>query len=618
MRTLIAVLLLATLSCAHPSTAQPFNQVIIFGDSNVDSGYYKALSSPGDGAPYNMLWPSAVAHGAGSPTTNPGAMSADVLAAHFGLTVKPANQTGGTNYATSGAKNVTVNSSQTGGFGAAIPTVTQINDYLMANGGVANSQAVFAIYSGDNDVSYANQDTGAGPWPADPNAYVVQAANDLATAITSLKTAGAKTIIVSNLNYSFGSDMAKRALRLTYSQTLWGLLTMNGVNFIHADHNAFLLTIQANLSHFGFLALSTAAGNMACTQPSGIISAWALLCSSDPAAPSTYITPTADLTYYCADNDCHANTAGQKLMGDFWYSMVVRSTTHDFNGDGHSDIVWKDTSGNTAMWVMAGGQVSSSGSVGAVPTAWSVVGQRDFDGDGKYDLLWRDTSGNTAMWFMNGTQVSSTAGLGNIPTTWSVVATADFNGDGKGDILWRDAGGNLAMWLMNRATVSSSAGIGNVPAAWTIVGTGDYNGDGKADLLWRDTSGNTAIWFMNGTTVTSSAGLGNIPVAWSVAGTGDFNGDGKSDILWRDTSGNTAIWFMNGAAVSSTGGLGNISSAWSVVATGDYNGDGMTDLLWRDTSGNTAMWFMNGTTVTSSAGLGNIATTWTVQSTNAE
>jgi hypothetical protein len=24
---------------------------------------------------------------------------------------------------------------------------------------------------------------------------------------------------------------------------------------------------------------------------------------------------------------------------------------------------------------------------------------RDFDGDGMADLLWRDTSGNTAMWF---------------------------------------------------------------------------------------------------------------------------------------------------------------------------------------------------------------------------
>jgi hypothetical protein len=36
------------------------------------------------------------------------------------------------------------------------------------------------------------------------------------------------------------------------------------------------------------------------------------------------------------------------------------------------------------------------------------------------DLLWRDTSGNTAIWFMDGTTIASTAGVGNIPTTWTV------------------------------------------------------------------------------------------------------------------------------------------------------------------------------------------------------
>jgi hypothetical protein len=42
------------------------------------------------------------------------------------------------------------------------------------------------------------------------------------------------------------------------------------------------------------------------------------------------------------------------------------------------------------------------------------------NGDGMSDLLWRDTAGDTAIWFMNGTQVSSTEGVGNIPTNWTV------------------------------------------------------------------------------------------------------------------------------------------------------------------------------------------------------
>jgi exo-beta-1,3-glucanase (GH17 family) len=300
------------------------------------------------------------------------------------------------------------------------------------------------------------------------------------------------------------------------------------------------------------------------------------------------------------------------------FGHLAFTESHDYDGDGKSDIAWRDGSGDLALWLMNGATVSSSGGVGGVPGAWSLVGQRDFNGDGKYDLLWRDNAGNTAMWFLNGSQVASSVSVGNIPTAWSVVMTGDFNGDGIGDLLWRDNSGNLAVWLMNGAAVASSAGLGNVPTAWTVAGIGDFNGDGESDLLWRDNGGNTSVWFMNGAQVSSAAGVGNIPTTWTVVGVGDFDGDGKSDIVWRDTTGNTSIWLMNGAAVSSTGGFGVVPATWSVAATGDYDGDGKSDLLWRDSSGNTAIWFMNGTTVSSSAGVGNIPAAWTVQSASAE
>jgi FG-GAP-like repeat/FG-GAP repeat len=298
----------------------------------------------------------------------------------------------------------------------------------------------------------------------------------------------------------------------------------------------------------------------------------------------------------------------------------LKPNTHDFNGDGMSDIAWRDNSGNTAIWLMNGAAVLSSGEIGPVPTSFSIVGQRDFDGDGKTDLLWRDNLGNTSIWFMNGVQVASSASIGNLPTTWSVVGTGDFNGDGLGDILWQDSSGNLMVWLMAGASILQSAEIGNVPFTWSVAGTGDFNGDGKTDLLWRDTSGNTAIWFMNGVEVASSASVGNILTTWSVVGTGDFNGDGMSDIAWRDNRGNVSIWLMNGAAVSASGGLGiGVNwKEWSIVQTGDYNGDGKSDLLWRDILGNTAIWFMNGVSVSSTGSVDNIPTAWTVQSVNAE
>jgi outer membrane lipase/esterase len=231
-------------------------------------------------------------HHAGAPTTNPGLMNSQFLAAFFNLTANPANTTGGTNYATSGAKNLTINSAATGGFTAAIPTSTQIRNYVSAHGGVADSQALYLIWSGDNDVTYANGDTGTSP-PPDPNSYVMEAAEDLGGDIMFLQTSGAQHIMVAGLayNYPTGSStdaVNHRALKLLYTNTLFSNLTSLGVTYYQADTNKVRLAISANPSNYGFTNIGTGAGQMGCTQPSGVTTAWALLCSSDASAPAIF------------------------------------------------------------------------------------------------------------------------------------------------------------------------------------------------------------------------------------------------------------------------------------------------------------------------------------------
>jgi hypothetical protein len=342
----------------------------------------------------------------------------------------------------------------------------------------------------------------------------------------------------------------------------------------------------------------------------------------------------------CQGQSCSASTYGgwSTPCGAFNGNSFLTSygqtcdnvvLSRNFNNDDTSDILWRDNSGNLALWEMRGTTIlnENTAGFGGVPTAWSIIGQRDFNGDGNADMLWRDTSGDLAIWEMSGTTIlnENTAGLGNVPTNWSVVGVGDFNGDGRADMLWRDTSGDLAIWEMNGATIlnANAAGVGNVPTNWSVVGVGDFNGDGMADILWRNnTNGNVAIWLMNGTTLTNSSttGVGNMPLAWSVAGTGDFNGDGKSDILWLDTSGDIAIWEMNGTTIlnPSSTGVGTISTVWGVSGVGDFNGDGKSDILWRDTSGDVAIWYMNGTTISSGPGLGTIPTTQTIQNTNAD
>ena len=228
---------------------------------------------------------------------------------------------------------------------------------------------------------------------------------------------------------------------------------------------------------------------------------------------------TSTLLYTSATN---VTTFGEDEAGELYLVHLggtihrldfgALASSHDFNGDTKSDIAWRDTSGDVAIWLMNGAQVATSAGLGTVDTIWSIVGQRDFDGDGKRDLLWRDTGGNTAIWFMNGASVVSAALVGNVPTIWTVAGTADFNGDGQADILWRDTSGNTAIWLMQGAQIISTGGLGIVsPATWTVVGTGDFDGNGKADILWGDTSGDLAIWFMNGVSVAGVSSVATLP-----------------------------------------------------------------------------------------------------------
>jgi hypothetical protein len=201
--------------------------------------------------------------------------------------------------------------------------------------------------------------------------------------------------------------------------------------------------------------------------------------------------------------------------------------TADFNNDGMGDLLFQDGNNNYAVWLLQGiacpcppgNGIIATGAVGNLP-GWSVVGTGDFNGDGIADILWRDGSGNVAIWYMNGVgPIKGSVAVGNVPTTWSVKGTGDFNNDGMADIAWQDTSGNLAIWLMNGGAVLQSTGLGNVPNSYTLAATGDYNRDGNSDLLWLDASGNVSVWFMNGTSVTSTAFVGNMPTPWTILST---------------------------------------------------------------------------------------------------
>ena len=97
----------------------------------------------------------------------------------------------------------------------------------------------------------------------------------------------------------------------------------------------------------------------------------------------------------------------------------------DFDGTGFTDILWRDSSsGTVAIWltkILGGYGVQTASSLGAVPSNWSIVETGDFDGDGKSDILWRDANtGTTVIWFLNGTQVSQSTTVGAVGSDWTI------------------------------------------------------------------------------------------------------------------------------------------------------------------------------------------------------
>jgi hypothetical protein len=153
--------------------------------------------------------------------------------------------------------------------------------------------------------------------------------------------------------------------------------------------------------------------------------------------------------------------------------------TGDFNDDGNTDILWRNYStGENAVWLMNGTTELNSVYLRTIPTNlnWDIVGTGDFNGDGNTDILWRNyTTGENAVWLMNGTTELNSVYLRTIPTNlnWDIVGTGDFNGDGNTDILWRNySTGENAVWLMNGTTELNSVYLRTIPTNpnWDIVG----------------------------------------------------------------------------------------------------------------------------------------------------
>ncbi len=247
----------------------------------------------------------------------------------------------------------------------------------------------------------------------------------------------------------------------------------------------------------------------------------------------------------------------------------------------------------------------------------------DFDRDGQTDLLLRNSSNVTQAWLMNGTTRAALVTLTPTPTADEVIAGVDdFDHDGFEDlVVYRPSSGTVELWRLGgpsgtdrQGAAVPLLGASPLPSNWKLSATGDFNRDGWPDLLWRNTTTQKlVVWALVGATK-----IGNVipspdqavDANWEVEAALDFNRDGNRDLLWyNSTSGRIVTWNLDHLMVRSDGNFTNPMAAgdnnWQVVAGGDYGVGpdgpdaaapvvGSNDLVWRNaTSGKLVVWHLD-------------------------
>lgn len=295
-RTLLAT---ALALAAAPAVAQTYSQTIFFGDSLTDSGHFRP-------ALVQQAGPSAAI--LGRFTTNPGLVWSEYLADFYGDEAWSANQ-GGDNYAVGGAR-VGVNG--TGPLGPIPSLATQVGNYLGANGGRADPNALYTVWGGANDIFAVT----AGAPPEQTIGAAVTAQIGL---VGTLQAAGARYILVPTIP-DIGSTPGFLAqgpqasalgtqLSTTYNTALFNGLAAAGLRVIPMDTFNLLREITAAPGTYGF---SNVTGT-AC-QPQ--ITAQSLTCN-----PGTYVTPDAAETHAFADG-VHPSSKAHAILADYAVSIL--------------------------------------------------------------------------------------------------------------------------------------------------------------------------------------------------------------------------------------------------------------------------------------------------------
>ncbi|MBT2749143.1 MULTISPECIES: autotransporter domain-containing protein [unclassified Lysobacter] len=297
VRTALAAALVLAAAPAF-AAGDPYSQTVFIGDSLTDSGHFRPALIQAVGPNGALI---------GRFTTNPGLVWSEWLADYYGTNATSDNQ-GGTNYAVGGARTGTNTS---GALGTIPSLATQTANYLAANGGRADPNALYTVWGGANDLFAVA--AGAPAQSTITNAVTAQIG-----VIGALRNAGAEYILVPTVpdlgvtpQFRAGGPAQQAAgtqLASTYNTALYGGIASAGLRVIPLDTFNLLREITSNPNPYGI-------GNVTGTACNPQITGSSLTCS-----PTNTVPGGAD-TYAFADG-VHPSSKSHRILADYALSVL--------------------------------------------------------------------------------------------------------------------------------------------------------------------------------------------------------------------------------------------------------------------------------------------------------